>query len=124
MPRAKKSPSEAKPTEKKHEFAAAPAMGSPAVEPNQRAASTAAPVRSTPAAKTSEQFGKPVSSVNPQGGTAGVKSNGKSQTDLDAAIRARAYEIWERRGRPEGAGHDDWLQAEREILSQQGKRTA
>jgi hypothetical protein len=124
MPRAKKSPSEAKPSEKKPEFAAAPAMGSPAPEQNQRAASAAAPVPPMTVGKTTEQSGKPVSSVNPQGSNAGVKSNGKGQTDLDTAIRARAYEIWERRGRPEGAGHDDWLQAEREILSEHSKRTA
>lgn len=76
------------------------------------------------AAKTDEAAGKSVSSVNPQGTNAGVKFNGRGDTNLEAAIRARAYEIWERRGRPEGAGHDDWLQAEREILAEYGKRTA
>lgn len=32
-------------------------------------------------------------------------------------IRARAYEIFERRGRAHGHDLDDWLQAENEILS-------
>ena len=30
-------------------------------------------------------------------------------------IRSRAYDIWEREGRPEGRDHDHWRQAEREI---------
>src|SRR5579884_4110704 len=30
-------------------------------------------------------------------------------------IRRRAYEIWEERGRPEGASHEDWLRAEAEL---------
>lgn len=114
MPRAKKTPSEAKTKETTTEVQAQ----------GQSAGSSAAPARSTAPAKTTEQFGKPVSSVNPQGANAGVKVNGKGETDLEAAIRARAYEIWERRGRPEGAGHDDWLQAEREIMSERDKRTA
>lgn len=30
-------------------------------------------------------------------------------------IRERAYEIWEREGRPEGKSVDHWLQAEAEV---------
>ena len=33
-----------------------------------------------------------------------------------ARIAARAYELWERRGRPEGSPEVDWSAAEREIL--------
>ena len=75
--------------------------------------------KSTSASKASETQAKPVTSVNPP-------ANGNSATmndDLDAAIRARAYELWEKRGRPEGASHDDWLQAEQEIRAERGKRT-
>ena len=122
MPRAKKSPSEPKPRETKPEVTPTSARATEGAA--QVYATKAAPVRATSATKTTEQSGKPVSSVNPQGATGGVKANGKGDTNLEAAIRARAYEIWERRGRPEGAGHDDWLQAEREIRSEQGKRTA
>jgi hypothetical protein len=32
-----------------------------------------------------------------------------------AAIRKRAYEIWENEGRPDGHSVDHWLQAETEI---------
>jgi Protein of unknown function (DUF2934) len=35
--------------------------------------------------------------------------------DLQARIRQRAYELWERDGRPEGRDHAHWHQAEREI---------
>ena len=30
-------------------------------------------------------------------------------------ISLRAYELWERHGRPQGRDLDDWLEAEREI---------
>lgn len=121
MPRAKKAPSEMKPkdvgTENVAGLAAAE-TAKPKEQPRKAVAGT------TSAAKTEQAAGKPVTSVNPQSSNAGVKSNGKGETDIEAAIRARAYEIWERRGRPEGAGHDDWLQAEREIMAEHGKRTA
>jgi DUF2934 family protein len=38
-----------------------------------------------------------------------------SETCLPALIRARAYELFEGRGRHPGHGLDDWIQAEREI---------
>lgn len=38
-------------------------------------------------------------------------SNAMSQD----TIRARAIELWERRGRPEGYDAEFWLQAEREL---------
>lgn len=116
MPRAKKAPSEAKP---KQSGADQNTAGITSIDaPRKTNSGISAP------GKTDEASGKPVTSVNAQGANAGVKSNGHSDTDLEAAIRARAYEIWERRGRPEGAGHDDWLQAEREIRAEYDKRTA
>jgi hypothetical protein len=33
----------------------------------------------------------------------------------DDAIARRAFELWERRGRPDGHDVDDWLSAEREL---------
>jgi hypothetical protein len=33
-----------------------------------------------------------------------------------ARIAARAYDLWERRGRPEGSPEIDWAMAEKEIL--------
>ncbi len=52
------------------------------------------------------------------------KKNGNASVDLEAAIRSRAYELYEKRGRRDGFAQDDWLQAETEILSQQRQRTA
>lgn len=38
--------------------------------------------------------------------------------DVEARIRQRAYEIWEREGRPEGRDWEHWLTAETEVSSQ------
>jgi Protein of unknown function (DUF2934) len=35
--------------------------------------------------------------------------------DLEEQIRARAYELYEERGREDGHHEEDWLTAEREI---------
>ena len=40
------------------------------------------------------------------------------QPDREAKIRERAYEIWERQGRPEGREQEFWDQAEREIVGE------
>jgi Protein of unknown function (DUF2934) len=34
-------------------------------------------------------------------------------------IRERAYDLWERAGRPEGRAVEYWLQAEREIAAEE-----
>lgn len=47
-----------------------------------------------------------------------------SSTDMQEAIRLRAYEIYERRGRVGGSEIEDWLQAEAEIVDNQGRRRA
>lgn len=38
-----------------------------------------------------------------------------AKVDNDAAIRDRAYEIWEREGRPSGREHEHWAEAAQEI---------
>lgn len=38
-------------------------------------------------------------------------------SDLQDQIRARAYEIFEQRGRHDGSAERDWLEAEAEILA-------
>ena len=51
------------------------------------------------------------------------KKNGKNgqwpdaDFDLEAAIRARAYELYEQRGRQDGQAQTDWFQAEAELRS-------
>ena len=45
--------------------------------------------------------------------------NGQSNAafDLETAIRARAYELYEQRGRQDGQAQTDWFQAETELRS-------
>ena len=43
--------------------------------------------------------------------------NGSLPSDLEAAIRLRAYELYAQRGYLEGFEKEDWLQAEREVLA-------
>ena len=40
---------------------------------------------------------------------------------LQEQVRRRAHEVYEQRGREEGHGLDDWLQAEAEVTKQQAK---
>ena len=39
-------------------------------------------------------------------------------TNLEARIRERAYQIWEREGRPDGKHLEHWRRAEQEVKSQ------
>jgi len=36
----------------------------------------------------------------------------------DEAIRERAYQIWEREGRPDGRAYDHWVQAQVELAAE------
>ena len=47
----------------------------------------------------------------------GSSRNGSSTSDLEAAIRLRAYELYAQRGYIEGFEKEDWLTAEREVLA-------
>jgi hypothetical protein len=47
----------------------------------------------------------------------GSSRNGSLPSDLEAAIRARAYELYAQRGYVEGFEAEDWLAAEREVLA-------
>lgn len=49
---------------------------------------------------------------------------GASAFDLESAIRARAFELYEKRGRQDGLAQQDWYQAESEILTQHSQRSA
>ena len=44
--------------------------------------------------------------------------------DLQQRIRERAYELWERSGRPDGRADEYWWQAERELGSIEIRVTA
>lgn len=41
---------------------------------------------------------------------------GSTKAEIQAKIRRRAYEIYERRGKTSGYALDDWLRAEAEVL--------
>ena len=45
-----------------------------------------------------------------------------SDQELEAAIRRRATELWEQRGRVDGHGVKDWVQAEKEEKREITKR--
>jgi hypothetical protein len=51
-------------------------------------------------------------------------SNQTPQTGIEDQIRARAYELYEARGRVDGFHQQDWEQAEREIREQQSQKAA
>ncbi len=64
---------------------------------------------------TPEPPAKPATSTsaekkNPKNGNASVPVN------MEETIRARAYELYEERGRQDGFAQDDWLKAEAEVL--------
>jgi hypothetical protein len=44
--------------------------------------------------------------------------------DREESIRARAHELWEKEGRPEGAGERHWLQAASEVDASAAKPAA
>lgn len=43
-------------------------------------------------------------------------NEGHTRVELAAAVRCRAYELYEKRGRADGHTLEDWVQAEDEIL--------
>jgi hypothetical protein len=45
----------------------------------------------------------------------GSNANASADFDLETAIRARAYELYEKRGRQDGQAQADWFQAEAEL---------
>ena len=44
--------------------------------------------------------------------------NGDTREALEDAIRRRAFELYEERGKSEGRATEDWLRAEAEVLAQ------
>jgi hypothetical protein len=44
--------------------------------------------------------------------------------NVEEAIRQRAYELFAQRGYAHGSDHDDWLNAEREILARYRQQSA
>jgi len=86
--------------------------------PKTRAASSSASSRSGSAAKAKSAAPRPRSAS-----TGGARRTGNGG-DMAERIRQRAYEIWEREGRPEGREQAHWEQAEREVAKLRGTRQA
>lgn len=55
---------------------------------------------------------------------AGTKNSSRADAatpdSIQQLIQARAYELYEERGRQDGHEEEDWLQAEQEVLSKTG----
>ncbi len=79
--------------------------------------------------RTTTKTNGDVASTNPEvKKTSGSAGNGDSTQhsngNVEEVIRARAYELFEQRGRTHGHAHEDWLRAEAEVRGQRGHRTA
>ncbi len=51
----------------------------------------------------------------------GSSRNGSLPSDVETAIRLRAYELYAQRGFVEGFEKEDWLTAEREVLARRAQ---
>ena len=70
-----------------------------------------------PTAKRPNSTAKPAKSK-----IALVEPSNRSVAEIEGAIRARAYELYEQRGREDGHAEEDWLRAEQEVRDQFGNR--
>jgi hypothetical protein len=81
-----------------------------------------------PRKSQSSEAGKsspPAASPGPAPDSRNIPAAAPAQTpDLQEAIRTRAYELYEQRGRAEGHDVEDWLQAETEIRARQSQGKA
>lgn len=49
-----------------------------------------------------------------------ARNEGRTQVELAAEIRRRAYKLYEEHGKTDGHALEDWAQAEAEILRRKG----
>ena len=63
---------------------------------------------------TMEAPAEPTASTSPRKKNSN-DSNASADFELEAAIRVRAYELYEQRGRQDGYAQSDWFQAEAEL---------
>jgi hypothetical protein len=59
----------------------------------------------------------------PENGSGTNGNQAFSPADLEAEIRLRAYELYQQRGCTPGLEEQDWLAAEREVLSRYARQT-
>jgi|ERR1051326_2101801 len=95
--------------------------GSPRSTSSATSQSGAHPSADLSGAGQGKHTGSSPSVLNPSGSVqegrhaAGVRPSGQ---ELQERIRARAYELFEQRGRQEGFHDEDWARAEAEVLSE------
>lgn len=51
-----------------------------------------------------------------------IAPTANSRSQIHEAIAARAYELWEKQGKPENQADALWLQAERELMAERTDR--
>ena len=51
-----------------------------------------------------------------------IAPTSNSRTQIHEVIAARAYELWEKQGKPENQADELWLQAERELVAERTER--
>ena len=51
-----------------------------------------------------------------------MEPTNRSIAEIEETIRARAYELYEQRGREHGHAEEDWLRAEQEVRDRAGSR--
>lgn len=88
--------------------------------PRKKTSSTST---SSAAAATAPALSK-VTSIESRSAAPSSYSNGDAVNNAEERIRQRAYELYEQRGRDDGAADQDWLRAEAELRSAPGKRSA
>ena len=64
----------------------------------------------------------PVPQIKKNPSSVSTISANSSTMDVETKIRQRAYELYEQRGYTPGSDQEDWLRAEREVLSRSGNR--
>jgi hypothetical protein len=93
------------------------------IENQSKARSTPKAASTTTSSSATGNKAKPAASRAKAASTGGVRRTGNGG-DVAERIRQRAYEIWEREGRPEGREQEHWERAEREIAKARGARQA
>jgi len=84
---------------------------------------TSSTLTSSPAQTLAPPASK-VTSIESRSATQSPQPIGDAGHGVDEHIRRRAYELYEQRGRHDGAADQDWLRAEAELSSSSGKRRA
>ena len=90
---------------------------------NEKPKKTRTAARTKPETATGATKAKPAAR-QAKAGSARKKDGARpaaAHTPTDEQIAIRAFEIWERQGRPDGQQMENWLEAERELAQEAGR---